>query len=75
MHNDIRYDFDFILLGKSTGVVTTTRITHATPASAYAHTPHRNWEGDARMTNESVGCTDIAYQLIQDNDYIEVMFC
>lgn len=60
--------------GKSTGIVTTTRITHATPASAYAHTPHRDWEGDARMTNESVGCTDIAYQLIQDNDFIEVIF-
>jgi hypothetical protein len=33
--------------GLATGVVTTTRITHATPAATYAHTPHRDWEADA----------------------------
>ena len=27
--------------GKHTGVVTSTRITHATPAASYAHVPHR----------------------------------
>ena len=27
--------------GKSVGIVTTTRITHATPAATYAHTPYR----------------------------------
>lgn len=30
--------------GKRTGFVTTTRVTHATPAALYAHTPHRFWE-------------------------------
>ena len=30
--------------GLSTGVVTTTRITDATPAANYAHTPYRFWE-------------------------------
>lgn len=30
--------------GKSVGIITTTRITHATPACTYAHTPHRDWE-------------------------------
>lgn len=32
--------------GMSTGVVTTTRITHATPASTYAHVCHRDAEND-----------------------------
>lgn len=30
--------------GRSTGVVTTTRVTHATPAATYAHICHRNLE-------------------------------
>jgi len=33
--------------GLATGVVTTARITHATPAGVYAHTSERNWEGFA----------------------------
>lgn len=49
--------------GKATGVVTNTRITHATPAAAYAKTPFRYWE-----SNEDVreGCedVDVAHQLI-----------
>lgn len=32
--------------GWGTGVVTTTRVTHATPASTYAHVPHRDAEAD-----------------------------
>jgi len=53
-------------IGKSTGIVTTTRITHATPASAYAHVPERDWESDRDLTDEArqMGCTDIASQLI-----------
>jgi len=52
--------------GRSTGVVTTTRLTHATPAAAYAHVPERNWESDRDLSDEAVqnGCTDIAAQLI-----------
>ncbi|MDX2427323.1 MAG: alkaline phosphatase [Xanthomonadales bacterium] len=52
--------------GKSTGIVTTTRITHATPASTYAHVPERDWENDRDLTDEARqnGCTDIAAQLI-----------
>ncbi|CAH8564929.1 unnamed protein product [Schistosoma intercalatum] len=30
--------------GFSTGIVTTTRVTHATPAAAYANILHRDWE-------------------------------
>src|ERR687893_1722555 len=52
--------------GQATGVVTTARITHATPAAMYAHTPHRDWEGDANMPAEAIaaGCKDIAQQLV-----------
>ncbi|HJV22617.1 MAG TPA: alkaline phosphatase, partial [Holophagaceae bacterium] len=32
--------------GRGTGVVTTTRVTHATPAATYAHVPHRDAESD-----------------------------
>ena len=50
----------------STGVVTTTRITHATPGATYAHSPERNWESDADMPDKakSQGCKDIAQQLL-----------
>ncbi len=52
--------------GKATGVVSTARLTHATPAANYAHTPERNWEADS---NEPSGCAvpDIARQLIEFN--------
>jgi len=49
-------------LGKETGIVSTARITHATPASAYAKTVDRNFEAAVPE-----GCntqTDIATQLI-----------
>ncbi|CAH8291423.1 unnamed protein product [Heterobilharzia americana] len=32
--------------GLSTGIVTTTRVTHATPAAAYANILHRDWESN-----------------------------
>jgi alkaline phosphatase len=52
--------------GKSTGAVTTTRITHATPAGTYAHSAYRDWEGDSDMPAEARkgGCRDIASQLV-----------
>ncbi|MGZ8899152.1 MAG: alkaline phosphatase [Limisphaerales bacterium] len=57
-------------MGKSAGVVTTTTLTHATPASAYAYSPSRSWESDANIYSESrpafhVGYPDIARQLIE----------
>lgn len=51
--------------GKHTGVVTTTRITHATPAGAYAHTVHRDWESDSVIPS-GTPCKDIARQLVED---------
>ncbi|MFC5422915.1 MAG: alkaline phosphatase [Stutzerimonas stutzeri] len=52
--------------GLATGIVSTARITHATPAAMYAHTPHRDWEGDANMQAPDIaaGCKDIASQLV-----------
>lgn len=52
--------------GLATGVVTTTNITHATPAATYAHSVERNWEGDADMPIEAreQGCIDIARQFV-----------
>lgn len=53
--------------GYSTGIVSTATITHATPASAYAHTAQRDWEVDANMpaAAKAAGCTDIARQMIE----------
>ncbi|GAA4874633.1 alkaline phosphatase [Ferrimonas pelagia] len=53
--------------GMATGVVTNTRITHATPAATYAWSPDRNYESDGDITNwgKQVGCVDIATQLVE----------
>jgi alkaline phosphatase len=63
-------------IGLSTGIVTTTRLSHATPASTYAHVPERDWESDRSLTEEARqdGCKDIAAQLIEfpHGDGIEV---
>lgn len=55
------------LVGKSTGIVTTARITHATPAAAYAKSVERNWEDDTELSARAKieGCKDIATQLIE----------
>ena len=52
--------------GLSTGVVSTARITHATPAAAYAKTANRDIENDSQLTDadKAGGCKDIAAQLI-----------
>lgn len=52
--------------GLATGIVTTTRLTHATPAATYAHSPDRDWEADVDLPAEATaaGCRDIAQQLL-----------
>lgn len=59
--------------GMSTGIVSTARITHATPAATYAKSADRNWEDISDMPEEAVtaGCKDIADQLINFEDYLE----
>lgn len=53
-------------IGLSTGIVSTARITHATPAAAYAHTANRGWENDAEAARRGgSACVDIARQLIE----------
>jgi len=55
--------------GKSTGIVTTTRVTHASPAGTYAKTAHRDWESDFDMKNftDTKECSDIAKQLVTES--------
>ncbi|XP_073841320.1 alkaline phosphatase 1 [Musca autumnalis] len=56
--------------GKGTGIVTTTRVTHASPAGAYAHTSHRDYESDAdviNMNGDPTQCIDIARQLVEND--------
>ena len=53
--------------GLATGVVTTARLTHATPAANYAHSMERYYENDSetsRLSNQG-DCVDIARQLIE----------
>nr|XP_029529932.1 alkaline phosphatase, placental type-like [Oncorhynchus nerka] len=56
--------------GKSVGIVTTTRVQHATPATTYAHSASRKWYSDADMpaSAKKEGCTDIASQLLKNTD-------
>jgi alkaline phosphatase len=53
--------------GLATGIVTTTRITHATPAACYGHSPERDWENDGKLspTARADGFRDLALQLIE----------
>ncbi|XP_038220662.1 membrane-bound alkaline phosphatase-like [Zerene cesonia] len=62
--------------GKATGIVTTTRVTHATPASAYAHSADRRWEADADLPKQGLRCDDIATQLVRGRvgSHIDVVF-
>ncbi|OQV22516.1 Alkaline phosphatase [Hypsibius exemplaris] len=53
--------------GKSTGAVTTTRVTHSTPAGLYAHCANEDWEADTDIpSSEQDGhCKDVATQLVE----------
>ncbi|XP_065115459.1 intestinal-type alkaline phosphatase [Paramisgurnus dabryanus] len=56
--------------GKSVGIVTTTRVQHASPAASYSHSADRDWYSDKELPEEAAagGCKDIAYQLITNTD-------
>jgi alkaline phosphatase len=64
--------------GLATGIVTTTTITHATPAACYAHSPDRGWESDARLSDaaRADGFPDLARQFVEfrAGDGLEVAF-
>lgn len=55
------HSYHFVIICKSN------RITHATPAAAYAHVSNRRWECDIYVPkNLDPKCKDIARQLIED---------
>ncbi|NXV07625.1 PPBI phosphatase, partial [Cettia cetti] len=56
--------------GKAVGIVTTTRVQHASPSGTYAHVVNRDWYADASMPQEArlQGCKDIAWQLVHNVD-------
>ncbi|GHE96161.1 alkaline phosphatase [Thalassotalea profundi] len=64
--------------GLSTGIISTARITHATPAAVYAKSADRNWEdiSDMSITEnpERAECEDIASQLINFESNLESRF-
>jgi len=76
LNNQVTTILDWTMAaGRSTGIVTTARISHATPAAAYAHASDRYWEGDVdTKTVVDKGCIDISRQLIEDNPDIDVLF-
>lgn len=55
--------------GLSTGVVSTARLTHATPGACYAHTADRDWESDKDVKKNpaayAANFPDIARQLLE----------
>jgi alkaline phosphatase len=52
--------------GLATGVVSTARLTHATPGATFSHSADRDWESDADLppAARAAGCVDIARQII-----------
>uniref|UniRef100_A0A3P8RW51 Alkaline phosphatase n=1 Tax=Amphiprion percula TaxID=161767 RepID=A0A3P8RW51_AMPPE len=56
--------------GKSVGIVTTTRVQHASPAASYAHSVSRTWYSDADLPSSArqQGCVDIATQMVTNVD-------
>lgn len=64
------------MAGKATGVISTARITHATPAATYSKSPDRNWEDNSDMPEEAIsaGCVDIATQLVNFEAGLEARY-
>jgi alkaline phosphatase len=62
------------LSGKSTGVVTTARLTHATPAATYSRSANRGWESDNKIPDSEKDCIDIAAQLINFEENFNQLF-
>lgn len=64
------------IAGKSTGIVSTARITHATPAATYAKSADRDWEDNSDMPSDAIdaGCSDIAAQLVEFEPNLEARY-
>lgn len=50
---------------KSVGIISTARITHATPAAMYGHVPLRDLEADKDIKGPFVGCKSLAQQMVE----------
>uniref|UniRef100_H9GI96 Alkaline phosphatase n=1 Tax=Anolis carolinensis TaxID=28377 RepID=H9GI96_ANOCA len=63
------------LAGKSVGIVTTTRVQHASPAGTYAHVANRNWYADSSMPESAIkeGCNDISVQLVENVNFTVIL--
>ncbi|NXL86104.1 PPBI phosphatase, partial [Alectura lathami] len=61
--------------GKAVGIVTTSRVQHASPSGTYAHVVDRNWYADSSMPLDAInqGCKDIAWQLVHNVDIDVIM--
>ena len=55
--------------GLSVGVVSTARLTHATPAAMYSHSVSRDWESDRDISEglAAAGCESISSQLLKSD--------
>ncbi|MBW8191472.1 alkaline phosphatase [Neiella marina] len=63
------------IAGKSTGIISTARITHATPAATYAKSADRNWEDISDMPETGAeDCEDIASQLVNFEANLEARY-
>ena len=64
------------LAGMNTGIVTTARLTHATPAATYAYSSERNWEDISGMSEGAIaaGCEDIASQFVSFKERAEAQY-
>ena len=51
--------------GKAVGIISTARITHATPAAMYGHVPVRSLEADKDMQGPFVNCKSLAQQMTE----------
>uniref|UniRef100_A0A034VH47 alkaline phosphatase n=1 Tax=Bactrocera dorsalis TaxID=27457 RepID=A0A034VH47_BACDO len=70
--NDLTSLYDWAqAAGKSTGFITTTTLTHASPSGGYAHVANRMWECDTDVRNYlgddyTSDCIDMATQLVTE---------
>ncbi|VDK82036.1 unnamed protein product [Dibothriocephalus latus] len=62
--------------GKATGILTTARVTHASPAGAFGHSAFRDWESDKDVQKDcqtDCSCVDLAQQLALENLDVNVI--
>ncbi|KAI5633720.1 alkaline phosphatase domain-containing protein [Phthorimaea operculella] len=56
--------------GRDAGIVTTTRVTHASPAGTFAHTAERDWESDADVAED---CADVPSDARQEDIALQLV--